>query len=196
MRSWRKYIHRNSTQGDCQLVTALNAYYYLTGDVYCTKDSKEYNQLVDLTRCRYGSAIHIEKAYKRLGIEIVWSGISLLDIMIDGEIALPIEWNTWSWEYGFHSTLIVDQKGYNIRVTNFSKIAPDGWMPDRSAHLYGNFSIEADHKLFRLFGIKGDPWNEAIKRAWKKEEKRWFTMMRDQYNKKIKEKMKQRGVVC
>jgi hypothetical protein len=186
MRKWAKYINKNKTCGDCQLVTALNAYYYLTGEQWCKQDSAEYERFIDLSGCRAGSAINIDRVYQELGIEIIWSGINLLDLMVGTKIILPVEWSTWSWEYGFHSTLIVNQKGYNIRVTNFSKIAPNGWMPERSAHLYENFSMERDHRLFRLFGIKGDPWNQIIKKMWKREEKRWFTMMRDLYENRLK----------
>ena len=46
-RSWNKYINKNK-YSECQLITALNAYYYLTGKQYCKQDSKEYENLVDL----------------------------------------------------------------------------------------------------------------------------------------------------
>jgi hypothetical protein len=36
-RSWNKYFHCNAKEGDCQLVTAMNAY-YLTGKIYCKQD--------------------------------------------------------------------------------------------------------------------------------------------------------------
>lgn len=193
-RVWYKYIKENKKDyGDCQLVTALNAYYYLTGDQYCKQGSDKYEELVNLTGCRSGSATNIERAYRKLGIEIIWVGNHLLSLtqLADGKIALPLEWNVWDWGYGFHSTLIVEFEPRSdcIRVTNFKKVTDSfGWMFRKDMHKYSNFSIERDHRLFRLFGLKGDPWNQSIKRLWRKEEKRWFTMMRDLYDKKLKSK--------
>ena len=79
-RNWKRYINKNRTEGDCQLVTAVNAYYYLTGKIVSDEDYEKY---VDLAGCRYGSAISMEKVWKKLGIEIVWEGLSLLDLTCD-----------------------------------------------------------------------------------------------------------------
>lgn len=48
-KQWEKYIKKNRTDGDCQLVTAVNAYCYLTGK---TISNEEYDNLVDLVGCR------------------------------------------------------------------------------------------------------------------------------------------------
>lgn len=184
---WNRYIHRNKEgYSDCQLVTALNAHYHLYGEQYCTQCSKEYDDLVELTGCRAGGAINIERAHKLLGIEVIWSGNSLLDL--PAEMPLPMEWNVWDWGYGFHSTLIIehDPRSDCVRVTNFRNVTDSyGWMFRSDMKKYENFSTQRGHRLFRLFGITGDPWNRNIKRMWKKEEKRWFTMMRDHYQEKL-----------
>ena len=63
MKHWRKYRLRNQTEGDCQLISAVNAYYYL-------KDRRvsdaRYKKLIDLCGCRYGSAVNIKKVWKQL----------------------------------------------------------------------------------------------------------------------------------
>lgn len=193
MNQWQKYIQHNKTCRDCQLVTALNAYCYLTGEQWCQQNSNEYERLLDLTKCRHGAAICIENAHKELGIEIIWSGISLYDVKLystDGSLILPMEWNTWSYEYGFHSNLIVDQNKDKVRVTNFSKVNPAGWTLERDMPKYENFSVVREYNLFRLFGIQGDPWNKEIKKMWLNEKQQWFIMMRNLYIDRIKQQTK------
>lgn len=145
--NWNKYLHRNKTgEADCQLVTALNAYYYLTGKLYCSQDSKEYERLRKLAGVVAGPAIHIEKIHKELGMITVNKYKSLYDITFESrkltpcEIAsqikkhpsidwskcetskqkrtvpLPLEAKIWEKHYGFHSVLIVD---YEPKTTCF-----------------------------------------------------------------------------
>ena len=189
-RNYGKYIDKNQTAGDCQLVTAVNAYYFLTGKQWCKAKSDEYERLVDLTACRHGSAIHIEKAWNELGIEIVWEGNIWFNVEeILKKRRLPVEWNIWAWGYGFHSTLIVDyvKKSENIRVTNFRKVVlPSGWMSCYDMHKYENFSVQRDLKLFRIFALKGDPRNRTLKKEWKKEKKRWCEMHINLYRDMLK----------
>ncbi|GAG89753.1 unnamed protein product, partial [marine sediment metagenome] len=65
-KQWKKYRNRNSTEGDCQLITAVNAYYYLTGK---TVNDEDYEKYVDLVGTGHGSAISIEKVWRKLGIK-------------------------------------------------------------------------------------------------------------------------------
>ena len=68
MRDWNKYHKRNVAEGDCQLVTACNAYYHLTGNVI-DQESDQYQEFVDLCGCNCGSAIDIEnRVWPKLGI--------------------------------------------------------------------------------------------------------------------------------
>jgi len=153
MRDWNKYIHQNK-YSECQLISALNAYYYLTGK--CIKqDSKKYENLVDLVKARNGSAIGIEKAWNKLGIKIVKESNSILDFVKNDTIQCPLEYNIWHKRYGFHSTLIVDHdsKIDVCRITNFKWIATlDGWMFRED--MYQFEQAVTGRKTYRLFGLK------------------------------------------
>jgi hypothetical protein len=191
-RTWSKYINKNK-YSECQLITALNAYYYLTGKQYCQQDSQEYEDLVDLVHARHGGAISIEKAWKKLGIEIVWEGISLWDFLDKDKtpsLQLPIEFNIWSKGYGFHSTLIVDynRKCDALRITNFKKeTTSQGWIFREDVYKYQSFCDQLDYDTYRMFGLKGDKSNTSLKREWKKDKKKFFKVYRDRYIEKCKE---------
>ena len=123
-RNWYKYRNKNTTCCDCQLVSAVNAYYYLTGKVI---SDKYYEKLIDLSKCRHGSAIDIHKVWKRLGIGIKKEfrkyGME--------KMYLPAETRIWHPHYGFHSVLIVQYEVItnSYRVTNFRyETTTDGWI--------------------------------------------------------------------
>lgn len=183
---WKHCLKKNAVGGDCQLVTAINAHYYLTGKLYCKQNSDEYENLVDLCRCRYGSAIHIEKVHRKLGITVVWQGNTMYDIMkimSSRRIPLPMEWSVWSNEFGFHSTLIVNeimQCGI-VQVTGFDKVTNDGWIFKTEMYKYENFCIERDNRTLRLFRLVGDADNKRIKRAWKSQHKKWKEIHRARF---------------
>ena len=123
-REWKNF-HNSQKYSECQLVTALNAYYFLTGKII-KQDSKRYENLVDLCFARYGAAININKVHKKLGLKITKHYISL-----PNKVRLPLEISVWHKSYGFHSVLIVDfePKSKACRVTNF-KMATNtqGWI--------------------------------------------------------------------
>jgi len=138
-RDWNKYIHKNRTCGDCQLVTAVNAYYYLTGK---TVEEKEYMEFAEECGCTHGACISVEKAWKKLGIKIkkTYRTHDLPDgkfVEKDGfttyklmKLPLPIEISVWHRKCGLHSVLIVDQDLNTdcFRITNFPWETNDGWM--------------------------------------------------------------------
>ena len=139
-REWNKYIHKNRTCGDCQLVTAVNAYYYLTGK---TITEKRYMKLTEECKCTSGACINIEKAWNKLGIKIIKTYKSLFNVdhkeirkngIIHFEtkkIPLPMEVDVWHKKCGFHSVLIVDHeiKTNCVRITNFPwETSQEGWM--------------------------------------------------------------------
>jgi len=186
-RKWDKYINKNK-YSECQLITALNAYYYLTGKQYCKQDSQEYEDLVDLIGARYGGAIGIEKAWKKLGVEVVWQGIGLGDF--GTSIPLPIEFNVWAPGYGFHSTLMVDyvKKCDCYRITNFKRVTySDGWIFGRDLYKYKNFCYTRDYEVYRLFGLKGDKKHLSLKRKSKRDMKKFFETYKKSYIEKCKE---------
>jgi len=159
-REWNKYIHHNkSTYGDCQLINALNAYYYLTGKVYCAQRSKKYERLVNLCKCRHGAAIGIEKVWDKIGITENKRYVrddkprflkqnSFLEVII------------WSKFYGFHSVSVVDyiKRADCLRITNFGRIITknNGWMfwEDLCKYLCENPDKSEPRYEFRTFKLK------------------------------------------
>jgi hypothetical protein len=124
---WQDYLNQNRTAGDCQLVTAVNAAHYLTGRVV---SDEEYEELVDLTRCRHGSAICIREAWTRLGICEGERFDQWPDLSTPG-LLMPLEINVWHKFYGFHSILAIDYSPETeaFRVTNFRHVATcNGWV--------------------------------------------------------------------
>ena len=66
---WKYFLKRNSPgESDCQLVTAINAYYWLTGK-RIKQGTKRYDELRILCGAVAGAAIDIKKVWNRLGIE-------------------------------------------------------------------------------------------------------------------------------
>jgi len=181
MGNWNKYLN-NQKYSECQLVTALNAYYYLTGEVYCKQDSDEYEKLVDECCARHGSAIGIEKIHKKLGLEIIgYSNHISTNFENDwltlrqiknrkkgiypkihkpikssrGKITLPIEITIWHKKTGYHSAIIIDHclKTECFKIANFSQVTSNkGWMFVEDLYLYINDMNKG--WCFRLFGIK------------------------------------------
>lgn len=123
-RTWEKYIHRNKREGDCQLISIVNAYYYLTSNII-TNDV--YQELADECGCVAGSCIDIKKAFKKLGLRVEeeWK------FLPNTKSVLPLEINVWHKHFGFHSILAVE---YNkqvdtYRITNFRHVASNnGWI--------------------------------------------------------------------
>ena len=168
-RTWKKYLNKQK-YSECQVVTAINAYYFLTGKTI-KQDSDEYEELVDISYARYGSAICIEKIYKKLGIKIIWSGDSLLDFKLEfeksnnslsdympkykkGKIPLPLEFNCWHKKTGFHSTLIVDHiiRCGVYRIANFRVATSlEGWIFEEDLYQFGT---KQTGKKFKLFGLE------------------------------------------
>ncbi len=129
-REWNNYIDSQKYM-DCQLVTACNAYYYLTRKKI-KYGSKQYEKFVDLGGARYGSAISPELVWEKLGIFTFkyWNYMPLgrnynkLDL-------LPLECNVRSKYDGFHSICIVDyEPNCNaFRIPNFKfSTSNDGWI--------------------------------------------------------------------
>jgi len=125
IRKWENYIHQNRASGDCRLVSASNAYYYLTGKIV---NEELYEKLVDDCGCRYGSCIDIKKIFDTLGLCINKS----YNYFVDGSVnILPLEINTWHKYFGFHSILAVgwEPRTKSFRVTNFKHVAAtSGWI--------------------------------------------------------------------
>jgi len=154
-RIWREYLNEQK-YNECQLVTALNAYYYLTGKTI-KQDSKRYEELVDLAAARYGSAITIDRVFDKLGLVIIKESNNLFNFERKNKVLLPLEYNVWHKKYGFHSTLIVDHepKSDAVRITNFKhETTLDGWLFREDLY---KFAMRVHfRKTYRLFGLKGE----------------------------------------
>jgi hypothetical protein len=125
---WKKIINQNSGgrkyYSDCQVVTAVNAYYLLTGE-QIKQRSKRYKELCELAKACYGSAICIKKVWKELGIEVF--NESFLPMNDD----YPTECSVWHLRYGYHSVLICDysEKCSAYRVANLRwHTSMNGWI--------------------------------------------------------------------
>ena len=124
IRNWNKFLHYQKFGSECKVTTAMNVYYYLTGK-QIKIDSKRYDSLVDLAGARHGTAICVEKVWKRLGLEIV-NTFTQNDVFRDfiicrRKIKLPMEATIQHKYYHFHSVLIVDQDVNKemFRIANF-----------------------------------------------------------------------------
>lgn len=147
------YINRNSIikkyRADCQLVTAVNAHYHLTGKTI-KQDTREYKKLAEMCRCCHGSCINIQKAWEYLGIteDERFSWFELKEYLEEGCF---IEISIWHKRYGYHSCAIVDyeSKTEAVRIANFKwETSTKGWAfledikpfavlnPDRSSPRY------------------------------------------------------------
>jgi len=152
-----KYLNRQK-YSECQLVTAINCYTYLTGKII-KQDSKRYEKLVDLVAARYGSAISIEKAYKRLGIEVIRWYYNEYELASKRNKFpfLPLVAAVWYKRYGCHSVAIVDYEPKTdcILVPNFKYVTSmDGWVFIEDFKPFVIPISNKDKCLYRLFGKK------------------------------------------
>jgi hypothetical protein len=137
---WQKYLNEQK-YSECQLVSAINAAYYLRGRVVLN-DSGEYEKLVDMVRARHGSAIGIERAHEYLKIVKDKTYPSWFDFTADlkrGGFRFPAEVCVWEKHYGFHSVLVIDHepKTNAVRVTNFKhQTSLSGWIFEEDFNLF------------------------------------------------------------
>ena len=183
MINWKNYIKQNSKTrkygSDCQVVSAVNAYYHLTGDII-KQYSKRYKELAELAKACWGSAICIEKVWDELGIETfdfrhsLFHGPPSPDRNKDGSIPKryskqildkmwtvtycpkenPIEVSVWYKRCGFHSVLIIDkiEQCDAIQVTGFRwETTGHGWIfeEDFNHYVCGNPSVNYKNRNSR-----------------------------------------------
>lgn len=115
----QKYMLKNSLEFgmDCQLVTACNAFHFLTGE-WIEQDSEEYKKLAKLCGCIYGSCIDISKAWRYLGIdeEYRFHRETFHNHLENGSF---IEASIWHPNHGFHSCSIIGDSGPDLVILNF-----------------------------------------------------------------------------
>lgn len=125
-----KYINIQKYQ-ECQLVAALNIYYYFYGKHFCKPFGKVYENLVDLVRARYGGAISIEKAHKKMGLKIIKRTANPFYFIDNPRIKLPFTLTVNHPRYGNHEVAVVgyDKKSEALLVPNFKyETTYGGWI--------------------------------------------------------------------
>ena len=125
-RDWNKYINKQKG-AECQLVSVLNAYYYLTGKTV-KFGSKKYRGLMRLCKAEYGSAICVHRVYERLGMIILRAERHVMGFMGKKGLRLPIIMNIHHKFYGGHSVAIVDYESRTdcFRVPNLKFVTSSG----------------------------------------------------------------------
>ena len=110
---------------ECQLVSAINAFYYLTGEKI-EIGSDGYEELVDLSGGRDRSCLCMSAVYERLGIKIEKTFDSSEEFM--NNLVFPMEKIVHG---GLHSVLITDWDASNkkVRLTNFG-VSRSGWVTE------------------------------------------------------------------
>ena len=127
MRKWINYRDEQETKFDCEVISIVNAHYFITGK---KTYSGEYDDLLILTQTKAKESINIKKLQNRLGIKIKkrWKQNKLPKNLFP---ILPLEIGIIHPSYEFHSILIVDfePKTESVRVTNFQRETnSEGWM--------------------------------------------------------------------
>ncbi len=126
---WENIINENSSDEkyhlDCQLVSTINIYYYLTNKLI-KQTSEEYKNLADLAGCCWGKCVFMERVYKELGIEEEKRIAEPINTFYE---LIPCEARIEHKHYGRHSVAILDYDDYRIRVSNFNEETDlDGWI--------------------------------------------------------------------
>ena len=172
-RDWNKYIKSNWPGcGDCQMVSAANAYYFLTGKTI-DQNSSTYQKQIDLCGARHGAVINLSHFHKALGLKYTREGAYFIRLGYDRldkggytlqatrlSFPLPLEARIWHKSYGFHSVLIVDWEPVteSVRVTNFAKETNDqGWiyMEDFQHYIKGWNRNKTSQERLLGFELKG-----------------------------------------
>ncbi|MFW9872940.1 MAG: hypothetical protein ACFFG0_07550 [Candidatus Thorarchaeota archaeon] len=166
-RDWNNYIQSQKAD-ECQLVTALNIYYFLTGKII-VQNSNKYDNLMELCGAIGGSCIHICKVYERLGIKIIkyYKNDYRLE---EDNIPLPLDASVYLYrkKYGFHSVAIVDydKNTDSFRIPNWNKFTNNGWITfkefNKLAFCYnkdGSINLRKGDIKYRLFKLKNNKYN-------------------------------------
>ena len=133
---------------ECQLVSALNAYYYLTGNKI-EIGSEGYEELVDLSGGRNMPCLCMSPIYERLGIKIVRTFDSHLEFI--NNLVFPMEKIVHG---ATHSVLIIDWKPSKkiLRVTNFGATNLEGWVSEE-VFFRTIKTKDINYGKYKLFGL-------------------------------------------
>jgi len=146
-RPWEGYQNTQSYI-ECQLVSALNAYYYLTGK-RIEIGSEGYEELVDLSGGREQPCLCMSPVYARLGIKIEKTFDELKEFI--DNLVFPMEKIVHG---ALHSVLIIDWDTQNkkFRVTNFGATDREGWV-DEDAFFRSTRVKDKNYGSYKLFKL-------------------------------------------
>ena len=110
------YIQQKENCTCCQLIAAINAYVYFTGELPFQpfdengEYSDEFNQWAETVRCQHGSALRMSPFYKDVGLEIETKEqlVSVADIATMVTRNKPVEVGVHGLEdFPYHAVLII-----------------------------------------------------------------------------------------
>ena len=112
-------VQDSQLYSECQLVTILNASYYL-GESFIPNKTEEYERLVDLVGARHGAALMIDKAQDYLKLKHITVEPTLENIKALLHNKMPVGIGVWTKNSGLHNVLILDIKeaGTEMMVAN------------------------------------------------------------------------------
>lgn len=149
-RQWHKFHHNNKqNRNDCQLITALNAYYYIYGKTI-GQNTKTYEKLTDLAHTRHRAATTIYKVHQKLKLTTHYYNHLLgFSTKQKANKWLPIEAIIHHKHYGTHSILTIDYEPitHSYRILNANKleqISTQGWILHENLQHYT--TLNPNHK--------------------------------------------------
>lgn len=114
-----RFVRQEAPYPCCRIISAFNALAYFDLPVP-PQEGIFFEYLIDVAKCRYGSAIDIEAVHSILRIEAeplkTVNTHILRSVLGQGK---PIELFVHSPDWGFHSVLLVDLKDNGFMVTNW-----------------------------------------------------------------------------
>jgi len=135
---------------ECQLVAAINAFYFHGGREVT---EEEYESLVDIVGARHGSAIDIGRAYRILGLKPFCIPPFYWILRLFLWLRFPVEVGMYHKRLGLHTILIAGGKGRKVLALN-ARLSPDEWVKWRDlkgAIRKGNKrNIGPSHGWFRV----------------------------------------------
>ena len=128
---WSSIIKKNTKSikyhSDCQVVTVMNAYYVLTGQMI-PQYTEPYYQMCEFVGAVHGAAMGIHRMHNLLGMSTEGKYDTLPDLEGLG-VEYVLEANVWHDKCGFHSVAIIDSNKNKLRVPNFRWVTSRvGWI--------------------------------------------------------------------
>jgi len=126
----RPYIQQRDNCSCCQLVAAINAYAYFTGELPFQpfdqngEYSDEFNKWAEIVLCKNGAALKMSRFYKEIGLETetrreLVSVVDIANIITQHKLVQIGVTGLFDWAY--HAVLIIGMSDSGFRIINWSK---------------------------------------------------------------------------